>query len=165
MIDMTKGFKDSKGKFHPINNTKPSSKKKSINPTGVKQKHMGVKRMQQLQVKTTLLTNSEMKDWEKAVHASVIGVHKGEIDGYPTTELVFDNGEEWFEFKDLLDEGQFLDVLHHEPSNRMNVLIKLSHPLVEGYMNFLNEDGQKERIFKEREDESSVKYHGGALEL
>jgi len=85
----------------------------------------------------TKLSESEIDEWEKIAGSEVIGVKNEMFEGRPISTIMFQNGDEWFEFDSFNDQEDFFDKTF-EKNDKIGEFIKVDHPKIAGYVNMLS---------------------------
>jgi hypothetical protein len=85
----------------------------------------------------TKLSESEIQEWEKTAGSEVIGVKNEMFEGMPVSTVMFQNGDEWFEFDSFVDQEDFFEKTFEKVSD-IGKFIKVDHPKIEGYVNLIS---------------------------
>lgn len=138
---MVKGFTDEKGRFRPTGSSgfKKSSSAKTIQSTdGVKMEKFESKgektEIDRIRAK---LSENQIEEWEEVARSEVIDVKEEHVDGKPVLTVMFQNGDEWFEFDDIKHQEKFIDENELTRSESVGKFIKVDHPMVVGYVNLI----------------------------
>lgn len=83
------------------------------------------------------LSEAEIQEWEKTAGSEVIGVKNEMFEGMPISTVMFQNGDEWFEFDSFVDQEDFFEKTF-EKVNDIGKFIKVDHPKIEGYVNLIS---------------------------
>lgn len=136
---MAKGFKDSRGKFHPTGNT--GFKKNSIK--SIETKGARIQSLESTETKNELdrvrskLSEQQIEEWEEVARSEVIDIKEEHVEGMPVLTVEFQNGDEWFEFEQINHQEKFLDDNELTKSEVIGKFIKVNHPMIEGYVNLI----------------------------
>lgn len=138
---MVKGFKDGSGNFRPTGNSgfKKSSSVKSIQTSdGVKMNDLEMKgektEIDRIRAK---LTEVQIDEWEDVARSEVIDVKEEQVDNNPVLTVMFQNGDEWFEFEQVKHQEKFIDANELTRSEAVGKFIRVDHPMIEGYVNLI----------------------------
>ena len=83
------------------------------------------------------LSENEIEEWEKTAGSEVIGVKNEMFEGLPISTIMFQNGDEWFEFDSFIDQESFFDD-NFKKISTIGSFIKVDHPKIEGYVNLIS---------------------------
>ncbi len=129
------------GKFRPTgnSNSKKSPSVKSIQSTdGVKMANM-----QMQEPKTEIdrirskLSEDQIEEWEDVARSEVIDIKEEQVDGNPVLTVMFQNGDEWFEFDKVQHQEKFIDDNELTKDESIGKFIRVDHPMIEGYVNLI----------------------------
>lgn len=129
------------GKFRPTGNSnfKKSSSAKSVQTTdGIK-----MEKMQMQEPKTEIdrirskLSEDQIEEWEEVARSEVIDIKEEQVDGNPVLTVMFQNGDEWFEFDQVKHQEKFIDDNELTRSESVGKFIRVDHPMIEGYVNLI----------------------------
>jgi len=137
---LAKGFKDANGKFHPTGNSglKKTPSLKTVHTEGVEIKKVGTKEpMTEIDRIRAMLSENQIEEWEDVARSEVIDVKQEQVDGKPVLTVMFQNGDEWFEFDQIKHQEMFIDDNELTKSNAVGKFIKVDHPMIEGYVNLI----------------------------
>ncbi len=138
---MVNGFKDDKGRFHPIGNTasKKTPSLKTVSSDGVKMNKFETKEVpkNELDRIRAKLSEQQIDEWEEVARSEVIDIKEEHVDGMPVLTVEFQNGDEWFEFDQITHQEKFIDSNELTKSETIGRFIKVDHPMIEGYVNLL----------------------------
>jgi len=138
---LAKGFKDKNGKFRPTGNSgfkKNSSTLKSVQTEGVKMDRFETKgEKTEIDRIRSKLSERQIDEWEEVSRSEVIDVKEEHVDGKPVLTVMFQNGDEWFEFDEVKHQEQFIDDNELTRSDAIGKFIKVDHPMIEGYVNLI----------------------------
>jgi len=137
---LAKGFKDANGKFHPTGSAgfKKSPSLKTVQTEGVQMKKVGAKEpMTEIDRIRSMLSENQIEEWEDVARSEVIDVKEEHVDGKPVLTVMFQNGDEWFEFNDVKHQEEFIDDNELTKSDAIGKFIKVNHPMIEGYVNLI----------------------------
>lgn len=84
-----------------------------------------------------MLSENQIEEWEDVARSEVIDVKEEHVDGKPVLTVMFQNGDEWFEFNDVKHQEQFIDDNELTKSDAIGKFIKVNHPMIEGYVNLI----------------------------
>jgi len=130
---MTVRFITKNGRRIPIDDNRRTRPKK---PTTQKVVAPRPKKITQPDVRTKLSEN-EIQEWEKTAGSEVIGVKNEMFEGRPISTVMFQNGDEWFEFDSFIDQEDFFDDTFKKDST-IGKFIRVDHPKIEGYVNLIS---------------------------
>lgn len=138
---MAKGFKDGKGNFRPTGNSgfKKSSSIKSIQTSeGVKMNSLEMKgEKNEIDRIRAKLSETQIDEWEDIARSEVIDVKEEQVDNNPVLTVMFQNGDEWFEFEQVKHQEKFIDQNELTRSEAIGKFIRVDHPMIEGYVNLI----------------------------
>ncbi len=83
------------------------------------------------------LSENQIEEWEDVARSEVIDVKQEHVDGMPVLTVLFQNGDEWFEFDQVKHQERFIDNNELTKSDAVGKFIKVDHPMIEGYINLI----------------------------
>jgi len=83
------------------------------------------------------LSEDQIEEWEDVARSEVIDVKQEHVDGMPVLTVMFQNGDEWFEFDQVKHQEKFIDINELTKSEAIGKFIKVEHPMIEGYVNLI----------------------------
>ena len=137
---MAKGFKDANGKFHPTGSSgfKKTPSLKTVQTEGVEMKKVSAKEpLTEIDRIRSMLSENQIEEWEDVSRSEVIDVKEEHVDGKPVLTVMFQNGDEWFEFNEVKHQEEFIDDNELTKSDAIGKFIKVNHPMIEGYVNLI----------------------------
>jgi len=140
---LARGFKDETGKFHPTGNSgiKKTPTLKSVKTEGVKMEKLETVEKEEPKLEIdrirAKLSENQIEEWEDVARSEVIDVKQEHVDGMPVLTVMFQNGDEWFEFDQVKHQERFIDSNELTKSDAVGKFIKVDHPMIEGYINLI----------------------------
>ena len=131
---MTGRFITKNGKKVFIDDNRPKKPRKRSTQKTVSQPRP--KRIKQPEIRIKL-SEAEIQEWEATAGSEVIGVKNEMFEGRPISTVMFQNGDEWFEFDSFVDQEDFFEKTF-EKVNDIGKFIKVDHPKIEGYVNLIS---------------------------
>ncbi len=131
---MTGRFITKNGKKVFIDNDRPKKPRKRSTQKTVSQPRP--KRINQPDIRIKL-SEAEIQEWESTAGSEVIGVKNEMFEGMPVSTVMFQNGDEWFEFDSFVDQEDFFEKTFEKVSD-IGKFIKVDHPKIEGYVNLIS---------------------------
>lgn len=137
---MAKGFTDENGKFRPTGGTgKKSPSLKQVTTEGIKISKFEKSKEHETEIDRirSKLSEQQIDEWEDVARSEVIDIRQEHVDGMPVLTVMFQNGDEWFEFDQINHQEKFIDSNELTRSEAIGRFIKVDHPMIEGYVNLL----------------------------
>lgn len=130
------------GKFRPTGNSSSGSSgrksaPKTVQTEGVKMEKNHTEPQTEIDRIRAKLSENQIEEWEDVARSEVIDVKQEHVDGMPVLTVMFQNGDEWFEFDQVMHQEKFIDTNELTRSETIGKFIKVDHPMIEGYVNLI----------------------------